>query len=55
MSVNFDADICGLRLPVELCVGNIEEIPRSDNFFRWYAHQSDLCGIATDFWSPETE
>lgn len=40
---------------MELCISDIEEVPRPYDLLRGYTHQSDLGWVAANFWSPETE
>lgn len=55
MSVDLDAYIGSVGLPVELGIGNVEKVSGTDNLLGRNRHQSDLSGIASKFGGPVTE
>jgi len=55
MPVNFHANVCALRLPMELCVRDVEEVAGSDNFLGGDVHQTDFGRVAADFGRPEAK
>ena len=55
MPVDLDAKVLTLALPVQLGIGNVEQISSSDNFLGWNAHKTDLSRVAANFWCPVAE
>ena len=55
MTVDLDANIGTLRLPVKLDVGDVEQIPGTNDFLRGNTHHRDAGGIAADFGRPEAK
>lgn len=55
MTVDLDTEIGGVALPVELCVGNVEQVTGTDDLLGGNAHDTDLCGVATHLRGPVTE
>ena len=53
--VHLDADVGALGLPVELGVGDVEEVPRADDFLGRDAHEADFRRVAADLGGPEAE
>ena len=53
--VDLDADEVGVRLPVELGVGDIEEVPGTDDLLGGNGHETDLSGVAAHFGGPVAE
>ena len=53
--VDLDADVGPLRLPVEFCVGDVEEVARADDLFGGDAHEADFGGVAAYLGRPEAE
>ena len=53
--VHLDADVGALRLPVQLGVCDVEEVPRADNLLGWDAHEADFRRVAADLGRPEAE
>ena len=53
--VHLDADVGALRLPVELGVGDVEEVPRPNDLLGRDAHEPHLGRVAADFGRPEAE
>lgn len=53
--IDLDADVGPLRLPVEFCVGDVEEVARADDFFGGDAHEADFGGVAAYLGRPEAE
>ena len=55
MAIDFDADVGGLGLPVEFCVGDIEEVTGADDFFGGDGHEADFGGVGFNLGGPEAE
>lgn len=55
MTVNLNAEVVRVGLPVELGIRDAEEVERSDDLLGRDAHQADLGGVAAHFGGPETE
>jgi hypothetical protein len=55
VTVDFDTDVGTLRLPVQLDIGNIEQITGTDNLLGRNTHHTDTSGVAADFRSPEAQ
>ena len=53
--VDLDANVGALRLPVEFCVGDVEEVARADDLFGGNAHEADFGGVAANLGRPEAE
>lgn len=52
VSVDLDANVGRIRLPVELGIRDAEQIQRPDDLLRGNAHQADLGGVAANFRGP---
>jgi hypothetical protein len=55
VAVDLDANVGGLGLPVQLAVGDVEEVTGTDNLLGGDGHQTDLCGVAAELRSPVAE
>ena len=55
VTVDLDAKVGSIRLPVKLGVANAEKVQGTDNLLGRHAHQTDLGGVAANFGRPEAE
>jgi hypothetical protein len=55
VTVDLDANIGTLGLPVDLDIGNVEQVTGADNLPGGNTHHGDTGGVATDLGSPEAE
>lgn len=55
MTVDLDTQEGTVALPVQLCVGNVEQVTSTDNLLGRNAHETDLRGVATHLGGPVTE
>jgi hypothetical protein len=55
VAVDLDADVGGLGLPVQLAVGDVEEVTGTDDLLGGDGHQTNLGGVAAELGSPVAE
>lgn len=55
VTVDLDAEVGALGLPVELSITDTEEVQATDNLLGGDAHEADLGGVAANFGCPEAE
>jgi hypothetical protein len=55
VTVDLDTDVDTLGLPVQLDVGNIEQVTGTDNLLGRHAHHGDTSGVAANLGGPEAE
>lgn len=55
VTVDLDTDVGSLGLPVQLDIGDVEEVTGSDDFFGRNAHHTNTSRVAAHFGSPEAQ
>lgn len=55
MTIDLDANVGGVGLPVKLGVADTEKVQATDDLLGGDGHQADLGGVAADFRGPEAE
>lgn len=55
VTVDLDTDVGALGLPVQLDIGDVEQIPGSHDFLGRNAHHSHTRGVAAHFRGPEAQ